>query len=371
MDGFRIRRDGDEIVVPDVAALLDLARAGRLGGADEIRTARGWVRADQLPELKGHLGGDPWSAWADLDTVDAPGLYRRMVEGGEPEELPDEALAPVDRRVVVVHGPPPSIPEVAITPLEDPAPPAPAAPVVRPVPRPPTPLPARPARPPDPDVGPGEVLDFPRPPPLPDFPSRPRRPAGTTVAVRASRLVFVLVLGGLALAMGLSWMRVQGRGGDAGAGPTAAVGSATPETSPAKAMLALEQELRANLSPTPRVVRTQDDLQDAVMVELVQFGVDVQSVDVRVTHWVGRKRDEPKTAEVRVTFRKSDDVGRDIGAIALVVGRYKRLYRLDLPVFEVVEAGSGGRTVLDPDKAELFYQARLPLGRFLAEITGS
>jgi hypothetical protein len=131
----------------------------------------------------------------------------------------------------------------------------------------------------------------------------------------------------------------------------------------------MEQELRSTLTPTPRLIAVPGDFTNALTVELVQQRVDIRTADGNVTKWIGRKGDEPRIAEVRIVYRSRGEISRELGAIGLVVGRYKRLYRLDMPVFEVTEEGTGGTTKIDPERAEAFYQARITLQAFLQSLT--
>ena len=116
-----------------------------------------------------------------------------------------------------------------------------------------------------------------------------------------------------------------------------------------------------------RVARREGDLTDAILLDLAQMQVRTRSVDTRVVRWTGRKLDEPRAAEVRIGWDPGDDPDRELGAIALVVGRYARSYRMDLPVF-TVENASGA--VLAPRNTDVqeFYLGRLDLHRFLATL---
>ncbi len=399
MQGFRIRRGATERSVPDAPALLALAASGEIRPTDEVRTADGWIAASALPILRGRLGGDdPWAAWSDVDSVDAASLYKRMVD--DPEELPVEAVTPVGEalpRVAAAGAAPrgvlPAAPEPvalepdALEPLPEPGeepdtnPGRRAGGIVRPPVGPPgarEPLPLaaapRPAHRAPPPGELGEVIDFPRPrPPMPDPFVRPPRPrAGPPPLVRTSRVAAMVVAGLLAVLLGYAWIRVNAfsRAGVGAAGPARATSAATPAPEPPSPLVLLDAELRKSLSATPRAVREAGDLSDALMIELVQQRLEVVEANGLVTKWVGKQGDEPRVAEVRVRYRSGGDMARELGAVALVVGRYKRFYRLDIPVFEVTELGTGGVTRIDPDKAEAYYQARISLEQLLASIAG-
>ena len=106
-----------------------------------------------------------------------------------------------------------------------------------------------------------------------------------------------------------------------------------------------------------------EEYRDLVVIERVE------EADGVVTKWIGRTGDEPKSAEVRISYRSGGDLTRELGAIALVVGRYKRFYRLDIPVFEVTEVGARGVTRIRAEDAEAYYQARMSLEDLLKTLT--
>jgi len=386
MQAFRIRRGDSERSVSDTSALLALASAGELRPTDEVETADGWVAASTLPVLRGRFGGDdPWAAWSDVESVDAASLYKRMVD--EPDELPVEALAvvgaPADASPVRVD---------AVVELDaDALVPVDAAPVgVVQVPGPrvagataptlpgakePLPLSAA-ARTPARALPPGEVgelIDFPRVPTRPapvDLPMRPSRArVGPPPLVRTSRVVGMVVAGLLVVLVGYAYMRMTAF---SRAGVSAPVAARTAPGAPAEVspLVLLDAELRRSLPSTPRAVKQAGDLSDALLLELVSQKLAVESAEGLVTKWVGRLGDEPQSAEVRVRYTTNGDIGRELGAIALVVGRYKRFYRLQIPVFEVTELSSNGVTLIDAERAEAYYQARLSLQELLASISG-
>ena len=184
--------------------------------------------------------------------------------------------------------------------------------------------------------------------------------------VRGSRVLALVVAGVLILGLGRAWIQV-------GAMSNAGVSEPEPkktavEPAPPSPLVALDVEIRHLLSPTPRAVEKAGDLSDALLVELVSARLEVIQADGLVTKWVGRHADEPKSAEVRIRYRSAGDMSRELGTIALIVGRYKRTFRLDMPVFEVTEVGTGGVTRIDADKAEAYYQARITLEELLQSI---
>ncbi|MBM4389938.1 MAG: hypothetical protein FJ090_02340 [Deltaproteobacteria bacterium] len=140
------------------------------------------------------------------------------------------------------------------------------------------------------------------------------------------------------------------------------------EQTGATAVLAgVEAELRSVTLGEVREVRKAGDLEDAVLIELQELRLDVERVDAPVGRWGGKKRDDPVVAEVRVRFRSAGKLDRELGAIAMVVGRYKQAYVIDIPVVEATWI-SGGKTwskMLDAKLAELFVQGRASLDQVL------
>lgn len=360
MEGYRVRRGKAERTFADLATLRGAATRGELRLGDEVWSPDGWVRADTHPALRGAFAGaDPWSAWSDVDEHDAASVYKQMVESAEPEDLPAEALRaveePTEDRV-------PRLPPVVQAPPVPPPPVPPPKAEVPELPRPVAPLP-RAEAPRAEGLPAGEVIDFPARPPRP----RPAAPPPAQPLVRTSRVVAMVVAGALVLLIGRAWLRV-GAFSEAGISEPDPPKTAVPvEVSP---LIKLDAEIRQYLSPTPRAVEKAGDLSDALLVELVGARLEVVEAEGLVTKWIGRHGDEPKSAEVRVKYRSNGDMSRELGTIALVVGRYKRLYRLEMPVFEVTDVGTNRMTRIDPDKAEAYYQARITLEELLQAIAG-
>jgi hypothetical protein len=109
------------------------------------------------------------------------------------------------------------------------------------------------------------------------------------------------------------------------------------------------------------------NLPDNLTIELQQMRVDVVTVEAVVTKWAGRKEDQPQAAEIHITVRPSEALERDMGAIGLVVGRYVTLYRLAVPVFEVivVTGDQAAKRDFDAARSSSFYEERLSLEQWL------
>jgi hypothetical protein len=131
------------------------------------------------------------------------------------------------------------------------------------------------------------------------------------------------------------------------------------------------------MPPVPRRIEEPGALGDALMLEMTQLGVNVTSVDARVMKYTGRKQDQPKTVEVRVSYVPGartvagDAVAsqaasaRDVGAIALVVGRYVRVYRLEVPILELTDMSTLSKGILPSTQAEAWYLGRVPLPKLV------
>jgi hypothetical protein len=129
----------------------------------------------------------------------------------------------------------------------------------------------------------------------------------------------------------------------------------------------VERELRAASLGDLHEVSRPGDLGDGILVDLQKLRIDVQRVDAPVTRWVGRKNDHPAEAEVHITFTTSGELDRELGAIALVVGRYKKRYTIDMPVIEGIweRDGEHKSRAIDAKLAEQFAQDRITLSTLL------
>ncbi len=376
----------------------------------------------------GGRGSDPWAAWKGVESVDASQVYRRMTEDAIPE-LPAEALEveplrptgnvdawdgrgpapsrspldgdpgahvpaagrPGDRSSSVAEPEPDELTDESVEAIGAPrrtrerATPAPArangggADIVA-FPgrsaRDATPTPGLPTRPRTAEVPFDPVASAERslPPDLDAyFPPRTQRPERTTIggASFARLAAFAFALGALGLA-GWLWTSIAAdrpalaRRPSSTSGGAAVAAATTPEQAAASlAMRQTEAGLRTRMAPNPREARTETQLSDALLLDIGQMQVRVRSVKVRVVKYSGRRLDEPRAAEIRVEYLPGDDRARDVGAIALVVGRYARMLRMDLPVFTITDAL--GQSVAPPALVvDAFYLGRLDLEKFMA-----
>ncbi len=346
MGSIRIRADGVELEVADEHSLAQMVADGFLGPHSERWDGARWRTLGS--GVRG-VADDPWIAWNEVDESAAEAALSTMVRPDEPLELPAGSVVPMPQPIVVVQ--------------RGAAPAVPAAP-----PRAPNLAgKAAPARAvPPPSVPPREVpgaggllIDFPRrSPPTP-------RPHGTAEAVPVLRPVRVLAMvAAMLIVVGGLWGVAEMTRSPASALPKAAQPQKVVATDP---LAAVEAALRAVPLGAIRPVRKPGDLDDALSVEFQKLGVDVVSVRAPVTSWRGRKDDDPTSAQVHVVFRASEDLNRDLGAIALSVGRYKLQYQLTIDPFEVIMESAGGRssTLLDPARAERFAQGRLSLSEVI------
>jgi hypothetical protein len=361
--GFVVRTDTGEESVADAAALRARARAGALPRDTPVRVGEGpWTPAERVPELVG-AWLDVWSAWEDADSVDAKAVYREMTEDAVPE-LPAHALDEVAGRPDAADDPV-EVPLDALTPLS-------VAPMPVELPRAQraeeNSVPARVARASD---------ALPALPPEFAMLEAQRRTRTTEPAGARGKVYVYAVLALGLLGVGAYLWTSSSRASARFEQRHARISEATREdpvaapapvdTAKLAARRVTEATLRARLPPNLREVRREGDLTDAIMLDLAQMQVRARSVDTRVVRWTGRKLDEPRAAEVRVGWDPGEDPDRELGAIALVVGRYARSYRMDLPVF-TVEDDAG--VLLAPRNTDVqeFYLGRLDLHRFLGTL---
>lgn len=390
--GIRIRTGGLELEVDDEAALALLRERGMVGTDAERWIAGGWRPLVPEGGVSVKAASDPWDAWSEVDEQSAEAALHRAVKRPEEEvaELPLGSLTPMPQPIIVAR-PPNARPQAPVR-----ATPNLAERAVAPAPEPPAPVaapPAAPARVESPPLGvvprpapPTSVVHLP-PPRIPapsalpgpsaertlpreagvlfDFPERGRSRAPPVAVdepvplVRPGRLI-AMILAGVAVLGGV-WAGAELS--RPSSDPIPAVSKPTRATAADDPLKETERRLRAVPLGDARPVSEPGHLEDAMTIELQKLGVRVVRVRSPVTRWTGRKDDDPAAAEVHVTFRSEGDLDAELGAIQLVVGRYKLAYTLDVPEVEaILEDDEGERaTHLDADRAQRFAQGRIGL----------
>ena len=356
MPMMRIRTGGAELEIPDDDALRSMQVNGLIGPDAEIATDDGWKPLDPPPS-EAAQGDDPWAAWNDVDANTAEQIYETYVHrDDDAAELSSAAVSPMPRPVISSPRVPSPPPEVAAVP------PVPASlyPPIHPV----VPLVLLAAEPVDTPAPWAAPVRGPRAQPASPTAGAPE----PTPVLRAGRVLgFVaaglLILGGIAAAIEMSTNPAPAGLSVTSAKP-ADLPKRVPDTDP---LIEVERGLRAVGLGEPHEVVREGDLGDGILIDLQKLRLDVERVDAPVTRWVGRKLEDPDQAEVHVTFRSNGELPRELGAIALVVGRYKLRYSIDIPVVEAMwlEGEDYRSRMLDAKKAEQFFAARATLDQVL------
>jgi hypothetical protein len=326
-----------------------MAQEGRIAPNDPIGTSQGWVKAADLPELKPHLGGDPWSVWDSAESAEAEEAYRSAMENQDPPELSAAEISPL--MVIESKPSPATLSTKAMTPLMEV--------VAKPEPK------AVPKPSPAPSISTAPRLPVSIPPALP--PSK----RATSSSLNIVRILTWIMVGMMVMLVGYVSMKIGGSTqGIPYTGGVSPKKEATP--SPENPLLELDRELRSQLPKDARPIQEAGDFSDNLTVELQQMKVELLNADGLVTKWAtvrgeNGKREEPQVAEIRITIRESESLARDLGAVGLVVGRYIHLYRLEVPIFQLNVTTEEGvlRKNLVPQQADAFYMGTIKLSEFL------
>lgn len=395
MDRYRVRREGSEVWAGTLDELHVLHADGRIRQGDEVWEGTRWVPASEVPSLRPRRAADPFAAWDDADSVDAAAVLDRVVRRTGavavtgPDVRPPAILGPATERRRAL---PPAV-VAGVPPIEDERTDSGGAtgppPGLRAVPPPGRPgssgRPALAPPPAEPEARPSPARD-----PLPqqsadgavviDFPAFPGPPSvwrpevavpRPTPAIRPARLALYVAAGVAVLGLWAGWVRLNA---DSRFGVTEVTEPATPSAgAPAErlerqgGLAEVEASLRAGVGGSLRPIRQPGDLSDALLIDLANLKVDVETAEAEITEWSGRFLDEPRKGRVRVTLRTAQELDRSLGAVALVVGRYAQEYRLELDPIEVRVRTSDGdrRTILDPRRAAAFYTRELGLEELL------
>ncbi len=429
-DAVRVLIDDREVRVDGLDGVVALARAGRIHGRTQVSLpgSRSWQPASSIPEVAAALpaGGDPWSAWDDMDDSAADDAFESYAERTDEVTLPASSLEALEPEPLEE---PPSIEELpvgALSPIANPASPAPDEErlVAK---RKPRPAAEGGPRSPGSAASGGKVIAFPslpeggrrarrpvqssaqpaeEPVPLPEvarlpaaglppvdlpdprdfLPKAPPKPPGT-------RWWRVSLVGGgiLAAMLAVNWYVTWTASltfpppgapmappapavaaAPAPALPPPPIDDARPDTPVDSPYIEMEADLRALLLDSPREIAADGQLEDALLIELRRLRVQTTGIEAPVLTWAGRKKDVPQSAEIHIHYTsRPGELDRELGAIGLVVGRYVHTFALEVPVLDVVVDGleGGARLVtLDPDAARKLYLKRIDLDGFLQQM---
>jgi hypothetical protein len=370
--GYRVRLVEGEVRAEDFAALVAMARAGRIGGATEVCKSgtSDWVRADTIPQVKRVVGADHWAAWG----------------ADEAEDVLEEFVEPPLRQALTTP-PPPSEPRDAF----DELPASAMHPIDQVVERPVTPAAGRPPRP--------------RPPAEPTLPVR--RPSGKVIAFpEADRsetegphaldrmLRDPSPLPDLHVASsGINWLRVLVVALVCIGGMSLWVWHVNATVKPATLVVAkksaetvsrlvpvgpvtatpyekLEDSLRGQLMEGILDIPSGEAFEDALHIELRRLRLDVAWVRVRIESWAGRNQDLPQKVAIQVRLGGRDgELDQDLAAAGLVLGKYIQHYGLETSELRVLiedEAGAVRQVNMDGQAAGRFFTHRLSLEQFLS-----
>ncbi|MCK6508148.1 hypothetical protein L6R53_33080 [Myxococcota bacterium] len=170
------------------------------------------------------------------------------------------------------------------------------------------------------------------------------------------------------------------------AAPTAPLpGEAAPVVAPTPASLAvdqaydaLERELRGQMMSGVQEVPDAEALESALLIELNRVRLQVVQIDVTVLAPPpvppGEAAGALEVVELRLRLRTDgQELDRELGAAALVVGKYMTHHALGVPLLEVAFEGLADgklmRRSLDAEQAQQLYLARLSLADFLHDLT--
>jgi hypothetical protein len=409
-DATYIVRLDDGIVSVDADELRQLVDSGRVTRSTEISSDGGaFVRADALSELGPLFGApiaaaDPWGAWDGVDELDeevavdeVTSHEEEVIEPG-PEVLEEAALEPLAEQLPPVAE---ALDEGAVQSIEpDPEPrrklviggdkgqvidfPGRRRAASRGG--------AEPAR--DlsrPDLGAQDLTPLPEPsrrqPPQRAEP-RERRVEPESRGVQTGHFYLAGLLAAGLLGVGVyvwhvssvaTWTSADPLGHGMGVEAPLSLGEEpvvveavdpTPLVEPVAegdALSPIVAELKADMSHDLAEIASLDQdpaaFEDALFFELSAVGVNVRSIDLEVLGW--REDGVPGVVSLTVDLRSRGEVTRELGAAALVFGKYVEHHDFTVRGFQVrltdEEAGTAAVTQVDPEKAAALYVDRMGL----------
>lgn len=377
MATIEVKAEDENITLPNMEALVDAVRSGKLGKAALVRLSADsdWVPANSLPDVAALFVDDVWSVWdgdADESVLDA--FQVREVSRPKASLEPAATIPPIDEVE--------ELPEAAVTSVDDvPADPFPQTRITdQPITPASTTHPPAAAMPRRPSA---KVIAFPQADDI--------RTVGAT-ALKAQPSPFeskpqstvrwggIAIVGAVAAAATLMWVWYVNMHATADFSPPTSVASVPSvavipppmnsdqinvEVSPYEM---LEDELREQLMEGLLDIPGESEFEDALLIELRRVRVDVRSIRVKVLSWAGRRQDLPD--EVTFNFKvvgREGELDRDLGALGLVMGKYIQHYGLQAVEVNIILSSQDGlrKVVMDPEIARRYFTHRVSLERFL------
>jgi len=385
---YRVKLD-DALVQCALEELLELASQGLIRADTLIIPpfSEAWQAASTLIELSAHLKpadlpDDPWAAWDEMPEDDP----------SEDETWEDSAT---ELELTPIRPPkrlePAALTDASIVPLESP----------RPAREPEQPTRPRRIQPTPPDDGRGKVIAFPRErsrpatdgayalaqdafptfTPPPPQPARSDALAVITYSVKWGRLIGLLGAG-LAL-LAVVWFYVHEAATATfpphpasiaatrppqatGPGPVDGVAPAPAPPSARQSYAAMEADIRRRMSMDLEDISAQGDLEDAMYIELPRAGLRNIRADAEVLRWTGGA---PDVARFSIRIRsETNQLDHDLGAVAIVIGKYIARYNLSVTSLDVILESDGRdptRWTLNPESTRELWNQKIDLFEFL------
>ena len=103
-----------------------------------------------------------------------------------------------------------------------------------------------------------------------------------------------------------------------------------------KALVLLEQELKASLRTDIQEVSLDNSFSDALLIEMTYVDLNIQKITADVLSWKGRFLDKPKQTRLSIVLNSNgEEMDREFALVSLIVAKYTERYVLDMETFSL------------------------------------
>lgn len=103
-----------------------------------------------------------------------------------------------------------------------------------------------------------------------------------------------------------------------------------------KALVLLEQELKASLRTDIQEVSLDKSFSDALLIEMTYVDLNIQKITADVLSWKGRFLDKPKQTRISIVLNSNgEEMDREFALVSLIVAKYTERYVLDMETFSL------------------------------------